>query len=91
MITNQPGTAQFVVAAGVMAVMVGVFQRAMGLLRLGVLVNFVSHSVIVGFASGAGVLIAWATDVEGKPVEFFLTYLHAWENFYPDSEIFEAP
>jgi SulP family sulfate permease len=58
MITNQPGTAQFVVAAGVMAVMVGVFQLAMGLLRLGVLVNFVSHSVVVGFASGAGVLIA---------------------------------
>ena len=30
----------------------------MGLFRLGMLVNFVSHSVIVGFASGAGVLIA---------------------------------
>jgi len=58
MITNEPGTAQFVVAAGLMAVMVGLFQLVMGLLRLGVLVNFVSHSVIVGFASGAGVLIA---------------------------------
>lgn len=51
-------TTQFFVAAGLMAVMVGVFQLAMGLLRLGMLVNFVSHSVIVGFASGAGVLIA---------------------------------
>jgi SulP family sulfate permease len=30
----------------------------MGLARLGMLVNFVSHSVIVGFATGAGVLIA---------------------------------
>jgi MFS superfamily sulfate permease-like transporter len=58
MITNEPGTVQFVVAAGVMAVMVAMFQLVMGLLRLGVLVNFVSHSVIVGFASGAGVLIA---------------------------------
>jgi SulP family sulfate permease len=58
MITNEPGTAQFLVAAGLMAVMVGCFQLVMGLLRLGVLVNFVSHSVIVGFASGAGVLIA---------------------------------
>lgn len=53
-----PGTQQYVVAAGVMAVMVGVFQLGMGLVRLGMLVNFVSHSVIVGFASGAGVLIA---------------------------------
>ncbi|MDA2935236.1 SulP family inorganic anion transporter [Acidobacteria bacterium AH-259-D05] len=58
MITTEPGTPEFIVAAGMMAVMVGVFQLAMGLLRLGVLVNFVSHSVIVGFASGAGVLIA---------------------------------
>lgn len=53
-----PGTDQFILAAGMLAVMAGVFQLAMGLARLGVLVNFVSHSVIVGFASGAGVLIA---------------------------------
>jgi SulP family sulfate permease len=53
-----PGTSQYVIAAGMMAVMVGVFQLGMGLVRLGMLVNFVSHSVIVGFASGAGVLIA---------------------------------
>lgn len=56
--TSQPGTAEFMVAAGLMALMVGVFQLFMGLARLGILVNFVSHSVIVGFASGAGVLIA---------------------------------
>lgn len=53
-----PGTPQFIVAAGMMAVMVGIFQLVMGLARLGVLVNFVSHSVVVGFSSGAGVLIA---------------------------------
>ena len=53
-----PGTAEFIIAAGLMAVMVGVFQLVMGLARLGVLVNFVSHSVIVGFTAGAGVLIA---------------------------------
>jgi hypothetical protein len=45
--------------------------------------------VLVHFRKG--IEKAWATDVEGKPVEFFLTYLRAWENFYPDSEIFEAP
>lgn len=52
------GTAEFAIAAGLMAVMVGLFQLFMGLARLGILVNFVSHSVIVGFATGAGVLIA---------------------------------
>lgn len=54
----EPGTEQFIIAAGLMAVMVGVLQLALGLARLGILVNFVSHSVIVGFASGAGILIA---------------------------------
>jgi sulfate permease, SulP family len=56
--TAAPGTPEFLLAAGLMAVMAGVFQLAMGLARLGMLVNFVSHSVIVGFASGAAVLIA---------------------------------
>ena len=55
--TAVPGTADFIMAAGLMAVMVGAFQAVMGLLRMGILVNFVSHSVIVGFATGAGVLI----------------------------------
>lgn len=52
-----PGTPEFIIAAGMVAVMAGVFQLVIGLARLGVLVNFVSHSVIVGFASGAAVLI----------------------------------
>jgi sulfate permease, SulP family len=53
-----PGSTNFVVAAGLMAVMAGVFQFVLGLARLGILVNFVSYSVIVGFSAGAGVLIA---------------------------------
>ncbi len=56
--TATPDTPEFLVLAGMLAVMAGVFQLAMGLARLGMLVNFVSHSVIVGFSSGAGVLIA---------------------------------
>jgi sulfate permease, SulP family len=55
--TATTGTPEFIVAAGLLAVMAGLFQLIMGLARLGVLVNFVSHSVIVGFATGAGVLI----------------------------------
>jgi SulP family sulfate permease len=53
-----PGTAEYVVIAGLTAILVGVIQLVLGLVRLGVLVNFVSHSVIVGFSAGAGVLIA---------------------------------
>jgi sulfate permease, SulP family len=53
-----PGNSDFIVAAGLMAVMAGAFQLLLGLARLGILVNFVSYSVIVGFSAGAGVLIA---------------------------------
>lgn len=53
-----PGSPEYILAAGMLAVMAGVLQLTIGLTRLGLLVNFVSYSVIVGFASGAAVLIA---------------------------------
>ena len=53
-----PGSSEYIVAAGLLAVMAGVLQLGLGLLRLGFIVNFVSHSVIVGFSTAAGVLIA---------------------------------
>jgi SulP family sulfate permease len=52
-----PGTPEYIVAASLMALMVGVVRLLMGLARLGVLVAFVSDSVIVGFTAGAGILI----------------------------------
>jgi SulP family sulfate permease len=52
-----PGTPEYAAAAGLVAVMAGVIRLAMGLLRLGMLVNFVSDSVAIGFSAGAGVLI----------------------------------
>ena len=52
-----PGTPEYLAAAGMMALLVGIFRLLMGLARLGILVNFVAESVIVGFTAGAGVLI----------------------------------
>ncbi|MFW6115826.1 MAG: SulP family inorganic anion transporter [Chloroflexota bacterium] len=54
---EEPGAGRYLVAAGLLAVMGGGFQLIMGLARLGMLVNFVSDSVIVGFTAGAGTLI----------------------------------
>lgn len=51
------GSESYLLAAGLMAVMVGVFKIILGFARMGVLVNFVSDSVIIGFTTGAGVLI----------------------------------
>ncbi|SHF22261.1 sulfate permease, SulP family [Desulforamulus putei DSM 12395] len=38
--------------------LVGAIQFLMGVFRLGSLVNYVSHAVIVGFTAGAGIIIA---------------------------------
>ena len=53
----QPNSQQYLVAAGILAMLAGLFHIAMGLARLGILVNFVSDSVIIGFTAGAGILI----------------------------------
>lgn len=53
-----PESADYVRLALTLAFLVGVVQLALGLLRLGSLVNFVSHTVVVGFTAGAAVLIA---------------------------------
>ncbi|WP_083237019.1 SulP family inorganic anion transporter [Desulfosporosinus sp. BG] len=41
-----------------MTFMVGALQIFFGVIKLGKVINFVSHTVIVGFSAGAGVLIA---------------------------------
>jgi SulP family sulfate permease len=47
----------YVAYAIMLAFMVGIFQLALGLLRLGVLVNFLSHPVVIGFTNAAAIII----------------------------------
>ena len=47
----------YLVYAAVLAILVGVFQMSLGLLRLGVLVEFLSHSVVIGFTNAAAIII----------------------------------
>ncbi len=47
----------YLVYAGVLAISVGIFQLSLGLLRLGVLVEFLSHSVVIGFTNAAAIII----------------------------------
>jgi SulP family sulfate permease len=53
-----PGTPAYVQTVLTLTLLVGLIQLALGLARLGTLVNFISHTVIVGFTAGAAVLIA---------------------------------
>lgn len=52
------GTAAFIALATTLTLMVGLIQLVAGLVGLGALIAFVSHSVIVGFTAAAAVLIA---------------------------------
>jgi SulP family sulfate permease len=52
-----PGTAEYIGLALMLALMVGIIQFALGVLRLGFLTNFFSHAVISGFTSAAAVII----------------------------------
>ena len=54
----EAGSAHYVQLVLSLTFLVGVFQLLLGALRFGTLVNFVSHTVVVGFTAGAAVLIA---------------------------------
>jgi sulfate permease, SulP family len=51
------GSAEFIGLAILLSLMIGVFQLALGLFRLGVVVSFLSHPVIVGFTNAAAIII----------------------------------
>jgi SulP family sulfate permease len=52
------GSERFIAYAIVLALMVGVVQLGLGLLRLGLVVNFLSHPVVNGFTNAAAIIIA---------------------------------
>ncbi len=54
------GTAGYLAAAAMLALLVGVIHLALGIGRLGFLVNFLSHSVLVGFTAAAAIVIGFS-------------------------------
>lgn len=54
---TQVGTPEFISTVLTLTLLVGVIQITLGMLRMGVLVNFISHTVVVGFTAGAAILI----------------------------------
>ena len=74
------GSAEYLRLALVLTLMIGLIQVAVALLRLGVLTHFIAPSVLLGFTSGAAVLIAWRAliDLGVWPPPGRLTDLPAW-------------
>ncbi|MEN8140911.1 MAG: SulP family inorganic anion transporter [Thermodesulfobacteriota bacterium] len=52
------GSPEFIAYSIVLALVVGIFQLSLGVLRLGMVVNFLSHPVINGFTNAAAIIIA---------------------------------
>ena len=52
------GGEQFIAYAILLALMVGIFQFFLGVARLGLVVNFLSHPVVNGFTNAAALIIA---------------------------------
>jgi SulP family sulfate permease len=52
------GSQQYIAYAVLLALMVGVFQFSLGVLKLGLVVNFISHPVVNGFTNAAALIIA---------------------------------
>ena len=67
----EPGSPEFIALAGLLALMVGVLQLTLGLLRGGVIVAFLSHAVVSGFTSAAAIVIGLSQlrHLIGVPLE----------------------
>jgi sulfate permease, SulP family len=75
-----PLTFDFMMMTFVLTFMAGVIQLAMGIGRLGSLVSFVSHTVIVGFTAGAATLIltSQTKNFFGISVAANASFLDTW-------------
>lgn len=91
------GSEGYVVYSILLALMVGIFQLSLGVLRLGLVVNFLSHPVVNGFTNAAAIIIAtsqlskmFGVNVDNAPhhyetiikvVESAMFYTH-WPTFF---------
>ena len=79
---NFVGADDFYEMLFLMTFVVGVLQILMGIMRLGKMINYVSHSVIVGFTAGAGVLIAFGQLNQLLGISFGNSYMTPIEKLY---------
>jgi len=80
----QAGSEQFITLVLTLTLIAGVFQLALGLARMGTLVNFVSHTVVVGFTAGAAILIATSQlkHFFGVDVPRGESFAHTWMSLF---------
>jgi SulP family sulfate permease len=80
----EAGSPEFINLALTLTFLAGVYQLSFGLARLGSLVNFVSHTVVIGFTAGAAILIATSQvkHITGIPIPKGESFLHTWIDLF---------
>ena len=80
----EPGSGEFVSLALTLTFLAGVYQLVFGLAKFGMLVNFVSHNVVIGFTAGAALLIASSQIpyIVGIDIPRGGDFLNTWFDIY---------
>src|SRR5512143_1554820 len=80
----EPGSADYIQMVLTLTFLAGMVQLALGSVRLGALVNFISHSVVVGFTAGAAILIATSQigGMLGVSVPKGHSFIRTWEALF---------
>lgn len=75
-----PASPEYIAYALTITFLAGIFQLSLGIARLGTLVNFVSHTVVVGFTAGAAILIITNQmhALLGIPAPQKHSFVHIW-------------
>ena len=79
-----PGSPDFIRLVLTLTLMTGAFQFIFGLAKMGTWVNFVSHTVVIGFTAGAAVLIATSQIEHLLGLEIPQTggFVSTWEQIF---------
>jgi SulP family sulfate permease len=80
----EPGSPEFISLVLTLTFLAGIYQLSFGLARLGKLVNFVSHTVVIGFTAGAAILIATSQmkTIFDVPVPKGESFFHTWVDIF---------
>jgi SulP family sulfate permease len=80
----EPGSEEFIKLAFVLTFLAGAFQLGLGMARLGILTNFVSHTVVIGFTAGAAILIITSQmkHILGIDIPRGEEFLEVWRDIF---------
>ncbi|UJF24848.1 SulP family inorganic anion transporter [Suttonella sp. R2A3] len=87
------GSPQYIGMTLTLMFIVGIIQLGFGIFRLGGLVNFISHTVIIGFTAGAGTLIisSQLPTILGITLPRGLSFFEKWTIIFEKSAVFHTP